>query len=144
VWRTKIGQTKTAESEAPVPLVPILHEILTNYRSSLKRYNEDSDYIFAGDRRGQPLNLMNVALREIRPKLEKHKLRWKGWHSFRRGLATNLHSLGIKPMVIAAILRHSDISTTLSYYVSVPDAETQDAMKRLQEVVWTANVLANE
>jgi integrase len=47
-------------------------------------------------------------------------------------------------MVIAAILRHSDISTTLSYYVSVPDAETQDAMKRLQEVVWTANVLANE
>jgi integrase len=69
VLRTRVERTKTVDSEAPVPLVPILQEILTNYRSSLKRYGADDDYIFAGEKRGQSLNLMNVASREIRPKM---------------------------------------------------------------------------
>jgi len=32
---------------------------------------------------------------------------WHGWHAFRRGLATNLHALGVDDKTIQAILRHS-------------------------------------
>jgi hypothetical protein len=35
---------------------------------------------------------------------------WKGWHAFRRGLASNLNRLGIDDSVTQAILRHSDMS----------------------------------
>jgi site-specific recombinase XerD len=53
--------------------------------------------------------------------IEKHSnidwVKWEGWHAFRRGLATNLHALGVKPAVIQSLLRHSDINTTMNIYV---------------------------
>jgi integrase len=62
-------------------------------------------------------------------------VKWKGWHSFRRGLASNLYSLGVQPKVIQAILRHSDIGTTLSYYVQTPDDESRSALQKLEDRV---------
>ena len=44
-------------------------------------------------------------------------IEWKGWHGFRRGLATNLFDLGVHPKLIAAILRHSDVATTMKHYI---------------------------
>jgi len=43
---------------------------------------------------------------------------WKGWHAFRRGLATNLTDLGVRPEVIQRILRHGDLATTMRYVKS--------------------------
>jgi integrase len=58
--------------------------------------------------------------------------KWKGFHCYRRSLASNLYSLGAKPKIIQAILRHSDIATTLGYYVEVPEHETLEALKSLE------------
>lgn len=58
---------------------------------------------------GSPLNLTNLARRVIAPLCPK----WHGWHAFRRGLATNLHALGIPDKEIQAILRLSDVARTL-------------------------------
>jgi len=57
--------------------------------------------------------------------------KWKGWHCFRRSLASNLYTLGVKPKVIQAVLRHSDISTTLSFYVETPEEESREALDKL-------------
>jgi hypothetical protein len=43
---------------------------------------------------------------------------WGCWHAFRRGLATNLHRLGVSDKTIRVILRHANISTTLNNYVN--------------------------
>ena len=59
-------------------------------------------------------------------------VRWKGWHALRRGLATNLYALNVNPKVIQAMLRHSDIGTTLAWYVQTPDAEVRGAMDKLE------------
>jgi integrase len=40
-----------------------------------------------------------------------------GWHAFRRGLATNLHTLGVDDKTIQAILRHSNVALTISVYI---------------------------
>jgi len=40
-----------------------------------------------------------------------------GWHAFRRGLATNLHQLGVADKTIQAILRHSNIGLTMNVVV---------------------------
>lgn len=80
----------------------------------------------------------NLVARVIKPRLAKASdeqetlIKWKGWHAFRRGLASNLYSLGIAPKVIQAILRHSDIGTTLSYYVQTPDSETREALRPIE------------
>ena len=161
VWRTHIGPPKTDDSEGAVPVLPLLRKLLEEYRAKSK--GEPDDYIFAGERRGAPLNLANLANRVIKPALKEQEksriafldealkgqpadsrkaveeqnpvVKWKGWHSFRRGLASNLYSLGVQPKVIQAILRHSDIGTTLSYYVQTPDDESRSALQKLEDRV---------
>jgi len=44
---------------------------------------------------GGALDLDNLADRVIKPVVKANGLNWKGWHAYRRGLATNLHELGI-------------------------------------------------
>src|SRR5216684_5440572 len=112
-------------------------------------------WMFAGERRGASVNLPNIVRRAIVPnltrcavchfpkhhhadhdkghafKLDESIPKWKGWHCFRRSLASNLYSLGVKPKVIQAILRHSDISTTLDFYVETPESESREALDKL-------------
>jgi integrase len=150
VWRTKVGPPKTENSESLVPVLPLLQAALQKHRGDAP----DDAYIFAGERRWAPLNLHNLAARVIKPSIEKctkcqksraehkpvedHKfeldprLVWKGWHSFRRGLASNLYSLGVAPKVIQAMLRHGDIGTTLQYYVQTQTEESRDALDQIE------------
>ena len=57
---------------------------------------------------------------------------WHGWHAFRRGLATNLHRLGVPDKTIQAILRHSNVMTTMDIYVKSVSADSTAAMKLLE------------
>ena len=56
---------------------------------------------------GNSLNLDALVTEVIRPAIEAEKIPWYGWHAFRRGLATNLHRLGVSGKVIQQILRHA-------------------------------------
>jgi integrase len=60
---------------------------------------------------------------------------WQGWHSFRRGLGTNLYRLGVPPKVIQEILRHANGSTTETHCIVVDRAGTARAMKKLERAV---------
>jgi integrase len=104
---------------------------------------------------GKPFNLDNLSRRVIIPALEKcsvcgdseeaHKTdghqfqrdkslpKWHGWHAFRRGLATNLHQLGVADKDIQAILRHSNIGITMNIYVKSVAESQVDAMDLLGE-----------
>jgi len=130
VWRTHVGQPKTGVSEGNVPVLPLLQKVLEKHRGNAS----DDAYIFAG-KRGVPLNLHNLAARVIKPAFEKSsfKIEWHGWHAFRRGLASNLYDLGVQPKVIQAILRHSDIGTTLQYYVQTPTEESREALAKIED-----------
>jgi len=68
-------------------------------------------------------------------KLDESIPKWKGWHCFRRSLASNLYALGVKLKVIQAILRHSDIATTLGFYVETPESESREALDKLTALV---------
>lgn len=129
VWRTHVGPTKTEESGAnPVPVIPILKTALDEHRNR----STGDGFIFAGERRGTPLHLDNLARRVIVPALGDH---WHGWHAFRRGLGTNLYRLGVAAKVIQEILRHADVSTTEAHYIIVDRSETVKAVKRLEKAV---------
>jgi integrase len=95
VWRTRVGRTKNIASEATIPLIGLVQELLQRRRARAKP-NAD-DYIFAGARKGAPLDLHNLANRVIIPGLKDSPMKWKGWHGFRRGLATNLLAIGTPP-----------------------------------------------
>jgi len=64
---------------------------------------------------------------------------WHGWDAFRRGLATNLHALGVDDKTIQAALRHSNIGT--AYIKSVTKSQV-NAMDSLSDNLGTCNNLA--
>ena len=103
---------------------------------------------------GEPLNLDNVARRIIKPAIERctkcqqpeavhpeighafeldTSIAWHGWHAYRRGLATILNELGVDAKTIQAIMRHSNIKTTMNIYVKSVDAARIKAMDLLGE-----------
>jgi integrase len=86
----------------------------------------------------------NLARRVIAPALKNAKIPWAGWHAFRRGLATNLHQMGVDSKEIQSILRHSNIRTTLDIYVKADRTKAQEAMERFNLAVQSANFSANK
>lgn len=128
VWSGVISDTKTLTSKAPVPVIPIVHKALVAHR---KRTTGDG-FIFSGPRNSNPLRIENLYRRVMRPLLETNKIEWKGWHAFRRGLATNLGVLSVEPKTIQAILRHGELSTTMDIYRQSVSKEGHTAMRKLE------------
>jgi integrase len=151
VWQSHISGPKTRRANAPVPVIEHLRKILDAHRALCG--NPPSGWTFANEA-GNPLDLNNLLGRAILPALKRcevckepqsahnqqtnHKYvrdssmpAWHGWHAFRRGLATNLNRLGVQDKPIQAILRHSNLSTTMNVYVKNVSEDAVNAMNKL-------------
>jgi integrase len=162
--KENLPKTESSENTVPViPLLKSMLENYRQYlegsveEENLGKVLKPIDWMFAGERRGTSMNLPNLVRRVIAPLLTRcsvcHALKsthegldhafeldesipkWRGWHCFRRSLASNLYSLGVKPKVIQAVLRHSDISTTMEFYVETSEIESRDALDKLLGLV---------
>jgi integrase len=108
---------------------------LRNYSlDELREIKELTDHIIANTI-GGALDLDNLSDRVIKPISKANGLELKGWHAYRRALATNLHELGVPDIVIQAILRHEDIRTTQRSYIKTVPRVVTAAMKRLESEV---------
>ena len=166
VWNSTVSERKTKRSRSPIPIVRPLAEALEAHRLRAGILAQSTLPIFqAGN--GQPLNLDNIARRVIMPALspcaicreqesehlpDGHAFQrdkalpfWHGWHAFRRGLATNLHTLGVADKDIQAILRHSNIGLTMNVYVKSVNESQVNALDALNEKFATcSNLAANQ
>jgi integrase len=136
IWNGLVNQPKTASSKAPIPVVPQLRDALELHKLRMGVLANPDLPIFASGV-GTPMSLANLAKRVIVPAIEKCKVCrkskdehkpeghlfeldktvcWHGWHAFRRGLATNLHTIGVPDKEISGILRHSNVAITQNIY----------------------------
>ena len=129
VWNSEVNEPKTNRSKAPIPVVKQLADALDGHRKRMGKLAVGPIFQ-AGN--GKPLNLDNLVRREIVPALEGTGVEWRGWHAFRRGLATTLHQLGIDDKTIQAILRHSNVGITMNIYVKSVAESQVSAMDALQ------------
>ena len=131
-WRTTaIQEVKTEASKGGVPVIPILAEHLEEHRNGFPK----EGFIFTGSKMGRPLDLHNLANRVIRPALNDAKIPWCGWHGFRRGLATNLHTLGVPDTDVQRLLRHANVRVTQDSYIKVETGVKKAAMNKLQKAL---------
>ena len=128
-WRGHALEPKTRQSKAPVPVVAQLAQRLDLHRSLS---GNPANGLMFPSAVGKPINLDALAAETIVPLVTNAGVRWRGWHAFRRGLATNLHRLGISDKTIQRILRHSNVSVTQSCYIKTADSEVADAMQQLE------------
>ena len=122
-------ETKTHEDDEDPGVVPIIKP-LRLLLDAIKPENA-SGWMFPNTI-GGALDLDNLADRVIKPVFKANGMKWKGWHAYRRGLATNLHELGVPDKVIQAILRHEDVSTTQRSYIKTVPQVVTDAMNQLE------------
>jgi integrase len=129
IWRTHVGETKTAESKNAVPVIKPLQKLLDQHQQLGGR----GPWIFSGVKKGFALHLDNLCRREIRPLLGD---KWHGWHAFRRGIATNLFELGVPAEIAQTILRQADVSTTRDHYIMLKSRNAgQAAMRKLEKAL---------
>jgi integrase len=130
-WNGHLTAGKNEYRLAPIPVIPLLRQHLDAHHRRCGSPTEG--FIFASPR-GTPLYVHNWVRRDIKPALDVIGLRWRGFHAFRRGLATNLNHLGVKPKTIQQILRHGDWGTTMNIYAKALDEDSVAAMEKLDAV----------
>lgn len=77
----------------------------------------------------------------IRKALKKSSLKWRGWYAFRRGMLTNLWSLGVPVEVAAMILRNSPEVCRKHYLRLDAVAQKATAMGKLEAAYDLENVV---
>jgi integrase len=137
-WRGHRSPPKSRASADFVPVIPALRAILDEYLHDPDRTVTGA--LFPVTERGgrdgrEPLDLDHVGRRQVRAAMKSVGIAWKGWHSFRRGLASNLFELGVSDKVVQRILRHARVSITRDRYIKTTDPATQAAMLALQGAV---------
>src|SRR5262249_45686916 len=151
IWNGKSTEPKSPKSRAPIPVIPWLAKRLDQHRE--RSGNPESGPLFpngAGNSADPDSTLRRVILpalnvcgicnkaesdhgREIHTYERNTSLpQWRGWHGFRRGLATNLNRLGVDDSVIQAILRHSHIGVTQRCYIKTVSSDAVTAMQKLE------------
>jgi integrase len=145
-----ISNPKTDESQAPVHVEPQLRTILNRWKASQTKNLGDAKSVIQDcwmfpasesrtrrddrehgdliDASGMPPMQPSNILRVVLPKLSKQKIQWKGWHGFRRGVATELHRNGVSDFVIQKALRHANVTVTQESYIKTVPEVVIDAM----------------
>jgi integrase len=121
-----LRELKTKGSKSPVVMHPKLEEALHSYLQDHWKQSEIG--LLFLNRRGRPLKRSYVVKFGLKPILKKLGMSTErvGLHAFRHGLGTALCERKANPATVQKILRHSDIRTTLKYYVhSDLDAQRQ-------------------
>jgi integrase len=128
----ELRDLKTKRSRTPVPITEDTAVVLRDYLKH--HWKENPQGLLFPNRRGLPRKRANVVKFGLWPILRKlglptHKA---GMHAFRHGLGTALANAGVSPAVVQLTLRHTDIKTTLRFYVHA-DAQTQrEALAHIQ------------
>jgi integrase len=128
-WRGHASEPKTPHSKAPIPVITQLARRLDWHRCIS---GIPANGLMFPSPLGKPINLDALAADVIVPLATKAGIQWHGWHAFRRGLATNLHRLGVDDMTIQRILRHANVAVTQRCYIKTADSDAAAAMQRFE------------
>jgi integrase len=110
-----VSRCKTETSAKPIPMDPLLAEMLKEWRK-VTRYRSADDWVFASKRaKGKrPIWGQSIMRKQIHPALEKLGIEKRiGWHTFRHSYSTLLRHLGTDIKVQQDLLRHSSARLTL-------------------------------
>jgi len=141
--RMVVTEPKTESSKAPLPVIAPLAAALKSWKAAQSAIAEGSWMFPASfvraehpegvlDVLGQtPINPGNFDRDQVTPTLKKAGVTWRGFHSFRRGLPTNLHVLVVQDIDIQQILRHSSVDVTRDCYIKAVSATAKTNLEKI-------------
>lgn len=131
----KASTPKTKNARREIPLTPKTRSILNaqrEYQFKCGTLRNDGDLVFTTDN-GKPLDVRNIS-RTHYSTLEKIGAERRGVHHLRHTFATRAVESGVMDYkTLSEILGHSDVSTTLRFYVHSNMETKTSAMQALAE-----------
>ena len=127
------GPPKTLASRRPLPMSSGLGAALQKWKQQ-SRYSKPSDWVFASSSAlgKKPYWPDAVLKRHVLPAAERANITKRiGWHSFRRTLATLLHSSGATVKTTQDLMRHSSAEMTIGVYAKAVTAEKRYAQNAI-------------
>jgi integrase len=137
-----VGVPKSKASKAPVPLHLLLAEFLRGWKEETP-YSQPGDWVFPSFRcKGKQPRTANMLVEDhLRPAAveagvlkEGEKVRF-GFHNLRHSLASFLVRTKTDPKTVQALLRHSDVRTTLQLYAHSVSADRMAAQGEMLQAI---------
>lgn len=129
VWRNRIGETKTEESSASVPVIEPLKSLLEKLRGQTP--NGPQQHILQSVR-GKPLSLDSLNMRVITPAMVAAGIDWHGYYPGRRGISSRVTDTSKNALNSTGLLRHSTPITALKHYTRAQKDSILAAMKTIE------------
>jgi integrase len=129
VYEGTFDRPKTEASVRLIPLPDPAIDLLQTWRQRAER-TAPNDLIF-GTASGKPISPNNVLRRWVWPACHAAGVPRVTWLTFRRTYSSWAHQHGVAPKVVATIMGHAKIETTLNVYTQVLDGAAREAATRV-------------
>lgn len=125
---------KTSGSKTTLPLDPALVEVLLQHRARWRRTGVD--WVFQSSQGDRPYSMHYIQQRILEPAgIRAGVGAGLGWHSFRHTYSTLLRHLKVDVKVQQALLRHTDIRTTMNTYTEAVADDMRRANSNVVQMV---------
>jgi integrase len=129
VYEGVFDDPKTTASLRTIPLPDAALELLTAWKARAKR-TAAQELIFSTVS-GKPISPNNVLRRWIWPACQAADLQRVTWLTFRRTYSSWAHDKGVPAKVVAQMMGHTKVDTTMNVYTQVLDGAARSAADRV-------------
>jgi integrase len=120
---------KTEAGTRQIPLSAAVVSLLATWREHVGVTTPDA-LVFA-TRVGTPIAPANILRRHVFPACDRLGLPRATWLTFRRTYSSWSHDTGVPAKVVAQLMGHANIDTTLNVYTQVLDGALRDAVEKI-------------
>ena len=131
VYEGRFGTPKTEAGLRQIPFSAGTLQAMAEWRRYVKKAEPEA--LVFSTRSGKPISPNNVLRRWIFPACAALNLPNATWLTFRRTYSSWAHDKGVPAKVVAQLLGHAKVDTTLNVYTQVLD----DSLRRAVEAVGT-------
>jgi integrase len=135
VYEGAFSTPKTAAGVRQIPLSDATVKLMVDWRARVK-HTEPESLVFS-TWSGKPISPNNVSRRWIYPACEMLGLKRVNWLTLRRTYSSWAHEKGVPGKVIAQLMGHAKVDTTLNVYAQVVDGSLRRAADTVGSELFT-------
>lgn len=135
VYEGKFDKPKTEASVRDIPLADAVIQLMAEWRTRCKRIGPD-DLVFS-TWSGKSISPNNVLRQQVYPACAALGLPRVSWLTLRRTYSSWAHERGVAGKVIAQLMGHTKVDTTLNVYTQVIDGAARTAADRVGSELFT-------
>jgi integrase len=135
VYDGQFGTPKTEAGQRTIPLSEAALMLIEEWKRRVKK--TDPERLVFSTRGGTPISPNNVLRRAIFPACDKLELKRATWLTFRRTYSSWSHVQGVPGKVVAQLMGHANVDTTLNVYTQVFDGSLRAAVDTVGKKLFT-------